>query len=113
MRDKATITGEDLMDLLEEVQEINTVSEFMKDDDVNQVLAQCVKIVSKPDIPPQVASVLIVKMSAMCMLFRVKAKNYMLLEKDAPNASQKKNFYMTISDSLQELINSLKYVTRV
>lgn len=113
MRDKATITGEDLMDLLEEVQEINTVSEFMKDDDVNQVLAQCVKIVSKPDIPPQVASVLIVKMSAMCMLFRVKAKNYMLLEKDAPNASQKKNFYMTISDSLQELINSLKYVCKL
>lgn len=113
MRDKATIVGEDLMDLLEEIQEINAVSKFMEDENIDQVLAQCVKIVAKPDIPPQVASVLIVKMSAMCMLFRVKAKNYMILEKDAPNASQKKNFYMTVSDSLQELINSLKYVTRV
>lgn len=112
-RDKASITGENLVELLEEVYEINRVSEFMKDDDVNQALAQCVKIISKPDIPPQVASILIVKMSAMVMSFRVKAKNYMLLEKDAPNASQKKNLYMTLADSMQELINSLKYTAKM
>lgn len=111
--DKATITGEDLFDLLEEIQEINSVSKFMSDTNVDQVLAQCVKIVAKPDIPPHVASVLIVKLSAMCAIFRVKAKNYMLIEKDAQNASQKKNLYLTLADSLQELINSLKYVTRV
>lgn len=113
MTDKATITGENLMDLLEEIQEVNSVSEFMSDDDVNQALAQCVKIMAKPDIPPQVASVLIVKLSAMCAIFRIKAKNYMLVQKDAPNASQKKNFYLTLADAIQELVNSLKYVTRV
>lgn len=113
MTDKATITGENLMDLLEEIQEINAVSKFMEDDNVDQALAQCVKIVAKPDIPPHVASVLIVKMSAMIAVFRVKAKNYMLLEKDAPNASQRKNIYLTLADAMQELVNSLKYVTRV
>lgn len=113
MRDKATITGENLMELLEEIQEISSVSDFMKDENVDQALAQCVKIIAKPDIPPQVASVLIVKLSAMCAVFRVKAKNYMLVEKDAPNSSQKKNMYLTLADAIQELVNSLKYVTRV
>lgn len=112
-RDRATITGENLMELLQEIHEINTVSEFMQDEDVNQALAQCVKIISKPDIPPQVAAILIVKMSAMVMAFRVKAKNYMLLEKDAPNSSQKKNIYMTLADSMQELVNSLKYTAKM
>lgn len=111
--DKATIAGEDLMELLEEIKEINNVSNFMDDEDVNQALAQCVKIMAKPNIPPEVASILITKMSAMVAIFRIKAKNYMLIEKDAPDASKKKNIYLTISDSLQELVHSLKYVTRI
>lgn len=113
MTDKATITGENLLELLEEIQEVNSISEFMKDENVDQALAQCVKIVAKPDIPPQVAAILITKLSAMCVIFRIKAKNYMLVEKDAPKASQKKNIYLTLADSVQELINSLKYVTKV
>ena len=113
MTDKATIAGENLLDLLEEIQEINSVSQFMADENVDQALAQCVKIVAKPDIPPQVASILITKLSAMCVIFRIKAKNYMLIEKDKPNSSQKKNLYLTLADSIQELINSLKYVTKV
>lgn len=113
MTDKATITGENLLELLEEIQEVNSISEFMQDENVDQALAQCVKIVAKPDIPPQVAAILITKLSAMCVIFRIKAKNYMLVEKDAPKSSQKKNIYLTLADSVQELINSLKYVTKV
>ena len=113
MKDRATITGEDLMDLLEEVQEINSVAKFMEDEEIDQALAQCVKIITRPDIPPQVASILIVKMSAMIMSFRIKAKHYMLIAKDAPNASQKKNIYLTTADSMQELVNSLKYTAKM
>ncbi len=96
-----------------EVYELNNISEFLKDDDVTRALALVVKLISKPEIPVKSATPLILKFSALSLKCRMQAKNYMLIDKTAENASQKKNLYLTFADALDEVVNSLKYITKM
>lgn len=103
----------DMAVLITTVDEFNNVSRFLHDDDVDQALAIVINLLGNPDIPAKQAVGAIIFLSALTVKCRIIAKNYMIIDKNKPDAAQKKNFYFTLADSMQELVNSLKYVIKL
>jgi len=105
---------ENTIDLINTIAEFNDVHDFLKDPDVDECLAIIVKIMSKPDVPPTQAVVLIAKLQAMSAKFGILATYYSTLGKGATGSPNnlKKNIYYTMKDSIDKLVDSLKYVAR-
>jgi hypothetical protein len=105
---------ETTLDYINQITEFNDVHEFMNDADLDEALALIVKIMMKPDIPSSQAVVLISKLQAMSAKFGVLATWYTTVEK-GPSGSinnTKKHVYYTMKDSIDKLVDSLKYVAR-
>jgi hypothetical protein len=103
------------IDLINQVAEFNDINEFMKDDEVDEALALIVKIYTKPDIPSTQAVVLIAKLQAMSAKFGILATYYSTIAKGPTGSinNKKKNVYYTLKDSIDKLVDSLKYVARL
>jgi hypothetical protein len=103
------------IDLINQVAEFNDINEFMKDDEVDEALALIVKIYTKPDIPSTQAVVLIAKLQAMSAKFGILATYYSTIAKGPTGSinNKKKNVYYTLKDSIDKLVDSLKYVVRL
>lgn len=93
------------------VYELNETAIELQDPDLSEALNTVVKLISKPDIPAQVATILIVKLQAMAVKFKMQAKYYMLLNKEG-DAAKKKNIYLSLAEALKDLVDSLKYLAR-
>jgi spore maturation protein SpmB len=105
---------ESTLDYISQITEFNDIHEFMKDQDLDEALSLIVKIMMKPDIPSSQAVVLISKLQAMSAKFGVLATWYTTVEK-GPSGSvnnTKKHVYYTMKDSIDKLVDSLKYVAR-
>lgn len=102
----------DLVDRLSKVSELNGISVFLKDPNVDFTLNKVVHIIAKPDIPAKVVTPLLNKLQGISFAFKVKAKFYMLIGKSQPDATVKKNLYMTLADETDKLVQALKYTTR-
>lgn len=105
---------ESTLDYINKITEFNDVHEFMNDADLDEALALIVKIMMKPDIPSSQAVVLISKLQAMSAKFGVLATWYTTVEK-GPSGSvnnTKKHVYYTMKDSIDKLVDSLKYVAK-
>lgn len=109
---KTYINKEDLTELIVQVQEVNSISEKLMDDDINQTLGWVIRLINRPDVSVQTATPLIVKMEAYSVLFKLKAKNYIFIDKSDSEARLKKEFFMTLSESCSALAGALKYTTR-
>jgi hypothetical protein len=96
---------------LSTVYELNQTSIEMQDDDLSQALDTVVKLIAKPDMPPQVATKLIVQLQAQAVKFKMQAKYYMLINKEG-EAAKKKNIYLSMSEALKDLVDSLKYLAK-
>jgi hypothetical protein len=103
---------DDVKRLITSVDEINKVSEFLGDESVDEALALIVYLISKPNIPPKLASEYIVKLTAIYAQCKIKIRVYMSLEK-SPDNNLRKNVYATVADAIESLFQSLKYVTKV
>jgi len=103
------------IDLINQVAEFNDINEFMKDDEVDEALALIVKIYTKPDIPSTQAVVLIAKLQAMSAKCGILATYYSTIAKGPTGSisNKKKNVYYTLKDSIDKLVDSLKYVARL
>jgi len=103
------------IDLINQVAEFNDINEFMKDDEVDEALALIIKIYTKPDIPSTQAVVLIAKLQAMSAKFGILATYYSTIAKGPTGSinNKKKNVYYTLKDSIDKLVDSLKYVARL
>lgn len=100
-----------MSNLLEEISsitEFNEMSEFMNDTDLDNALAMIIKLIMKPDVPPNVASSVIVQLQALSAKFAMLARYYTTYDKGA-EASKKKNTYYTLSDAVDKLVAALKY----
>ena len=105
---------ESTLDYINQITEFNDLHEFMKDEDLDEALALIVKIMMKPDIPSVQAVALISKLQAMSAKFGVLATWYSTVEK-GPSGSinnTKKNVYYTMKDSIDKMVDALKYVAR-
>lgn len=105
---------ESTLDYINQVTEFNDLHEFMKDSDLDEAMSLIVKIMMKPDIPSVQAVALISKLQAMSAKFAILATYYTTVAK-GPSGSinnTKKNVYYTMKDSIDKMVDALKYVAR-
>lgn len=105
---------ESTLDYINQITEFNDLHDFMKDEDLDEAMALVVKIMMKPDIPSVQAVALIGKLQAMSAKFAILATYYTTVAK-GPSGSinnTKKNVYYTMKESMDKMVDALKYVAR-
>ena len=97
------------IDLLNEVNNFNDISEYMQDTEITNALVMIAKLISNPDIPPAKAAALIVQLQSYSAKFAMLAAWYANVKKDD---RQKKNIYYSAREALDKLSDALKYVAK-
>jgi hypothetical protein len=88
---------------------LSDIAEFMQDEDLTQALTFIAKIILKPDIPLQVATVEIVRLQAIASKMAFKDTWMVNVEK---GNREKKNIYFTAHEAITDLVSALKYIVR-
>ena len=94
---------------LEMINGLSEISEYMEDEDLTTALTMIAKLIIKPDIPIQVATLEIVRLQAIAAKLALKATWMANVDK---NNRAKKNIYYTAAESVNNLVSALKYITR-
>ncbi len=94
------------IDQLNWVQEI---ADYMNDEDLSDALAMVAKLIIKPDIPLQVATIEIVRLQAIAAKMAFKATWLTNVDK---GDRAKKNIYYTAAEAINQLVSALKYIIR-
>ncbi|ASZ74921.1 hypothetical protein FDI69_gp107 [Rhodococcus phage Trina] len=103
---------QDILRDLNSVAEFNDISKLLNDPTIDKALTYTIQLLAKPDVPAKVAAPLIVELEAMAFKFKMQGKSYMIINKSQPKAAEKKNIYLSMSEGLQRLADSLKYLVR-
>jgi predicted S18 family serine protease len=85
------------------------IAEYMEDEELTQALTFIAKIIIKPDIPLNVATIEIVRLQAIAAKMAFKATWMANVDKSDRG---KKNLYYTAAESINNLVSALKYITR-
>lgn len=88
------------------------VKEYMDDEDLSKTLDLVVKVIAKPNIPPQHVAILCTQLEAYALKFRLMFVGYMSYKKGTTEANMKKNHYKELYTGLDRLVDSLKYLVR-
>jgi hypothetical protein len=94
---------------LEMVNGLSEIAEYMEDEELTTALTFIAKIIIKPDIPMNVATVEIVRLQAIAAKMAFKATWMANVDKSDRG---KKNIYYTAAESINNLVSALKYITR-
>lgn len=94
---------------LEMVNGLAEIADFMQDEELTQALTMIAKLILKPDIPLQVATLEIVRLQAIAAKMALRATWMVNVEK---GDRAKKNIYFTAAESINDLVAALKYITR-
>ncbi len=94
---------------LDMVNGLSEIAEYMNDEELTAALTFVAKIIIKPDIPLQVATVEIVRLQAIATKLAMRATWMANVDK---GDRAKKNLYYTAAESINNLVAALKYVTR-
>ena len=94
---------------LEQLNDLADIAEYMEDEDLTTALTMIAKLIIKPDIPIQVATLEIVRLQAIAAKLALKAT--WMSNVDKINRG-KKNIYYTAAESVNNLVSALKYITR-
>lgn len=94
---------------LEMINGLSEISEYMEDEELTTALTMIAKLIVKPDIPIQVATLEIVRLQAIAAKLSLKAT--WMANVDKQNRA-KKNIYYTAAESINNLVSALKYITR-
>ena len=102
------------LELISDITEFNDLHEYMKDDQLDKVMAIVVKILMNPDVPAAKAPGLIIELQAMSTKFGMLAAYYTTIAKDKAGTvnNNKKNIYYSVKESIDKLVDALKYVVR-
>jgi len=85
------------------------IADYMQDEELTAALTFIAKIIIKPDIPTQVATIEIVRLQAIAAKMAFKATWMANVDKSDRG---KKNLYYTAAESINNLVSALKYTTR-
>ena len=85
------------------------IAEYMQDEELTAALTFIAKIIIKPDIPLNVATIEIVRLQAIAAKMSFKATWMANLDK---SDRAKKNIYYTAAESINDLVAALKYIMR-
>lgn len=94
---------------LEMVNGLAEIAEYMKDEDLTSALTMIAKLIIKPDIPINVATLEIVRLQAIAAKMSFRA-TWMANVDKGDRAS--KNIYFTAASAINDLVAALKYITR-
>jgi predicted S18 family serine protease len=94
---------------LDMVNGLTEIADFMNDEELTTALTFIAKIIIKPDIPLNVATVEIVRLQAIAAKMAFKATWLTNVDK---SDRAKKNIYYTAAESINNLVSALKYITR-
>lgn len=88
---------------------LSEIADFMEDDELREALVMIAKLIIKPDIPLQVATIEIVRLQAIAAKMSFKATWLTNVDK---GDRAKKNIYYTAATAINDLVAALKYITR-
>lgn len=88
---------------------LSEIADYMKDEELTTALTFIAKVIIKPDIPLNVATVEIVRLQAIAAKMAFKAT--WLTNVDKSDRS-KKNIYYTAAEAINDLVSALKYIIR-
>jgi predicted S18 family serine protease len=94
---------------IEMVDGLSEIADYMKDEELTAALTFIAKIIIKPDIPLNVATIEIVRLQAIAAKMSFKATWMANVDK---NDRAKKNIYYTAAESINNLVSALKYIMR-
>ena len=94
---------------IEMVNGLSEIADYMQDDELTAALTFIAKIIIKPDIPLNVATVEIVRLQAIAAKMSFKATWMTNVDKSDRG---KKNIYYTAAESINDLVSALKYIIR-
>jgi hypothetical protein len=94
---------------IEMVSGLSEIADYMQDEELTQALTFIAKIIIKPDIPLNVATIEIVRLQAIAAKMSFKATWMANVDK---NDRAKKNIYYTAAESINNLVSALKYIMR-
>jgi hypothetical protein len=94
---------------LDMVNGLSEIADYMKDEELTTALTFIAKVIIKPDIPLNVATVEIVRLQAIAAKMSLKAT--WLTNVDKSDRS-KKNIYYTAAEAINNLVSALKYIIR-
>lgn len=88
---------------------LSEIADYMQDEELTAALTFIAKVIIKPDIPLNVATVEIVRLQAIAAKMSFKAT--WLTNVDKSDRS-KKNIYYTAAEAINDLVSALKYIIR-
>ena len=94
---------------LEMVNGLAEIADFMDDEELTSALTTIAKLILKPDIPLQVATVEIVRLQAIAAKMAFRATWMVNVEK---GNREKKNIYFTAHEAITDLVAALKYIVK-
>ena len=99
-------SGQTTIDMVNGLAEI---ADYMQDEELTVALTMIAKLIIKPDIPPHVASLEIVRLQAIAAKMSFKATWLTNVDK---SDRAKKNIYYTAAEAINDLVSALKYIMR-
>ena len=94
---------------IEMINGLSEIADYMQDEELTTALTFIAKIIVKPDIPLNVATVEIVRLQAIAAKMSLKATWMANVDKSDRG---KKNLYYTAAESINNLVSALKYIIR-
>lgn len=94
---------------LDMVNGLAEIADFMDDNELTEALVFIAKLILKPDIPAQVATIEIVRLQAIAAKMAFKATWMVNVDK---GDRAKKNIYFTAAEAINDLVAALKYIIR-
>jgi predicted S18 family serine protease len=88
---------------------LSEIADYMQDEELTSALTMIAKLIIKPDIPLNVATVEIVRLQAIAAKMSFKATWMANVDK---SDRAKKNIYYTAAESINDLVSALKYIMR-
>lgn len=100
--------------LVDKVDQLNDLHSFMQDESLEEALGFVVQLMMKPDVPAAIAQKLIIKLQSYAAYFAMQATIYTTIKKDKAGTenANKKNIYYTAADSLDKVVQALKYAVK-
>lgn len=103
---------DDLPEAIISAYELNKIDQFLADEEIHEALIHVSRIVANPNISAKTASRLVGQLEGIAFNSKLKAKYYMFMGKGDNDANEKKNYYFSIAEALQRVVDSLKYVVK-
>jgi hypothetical protein len=88
---------------------LTEIADYMKDEELTIALTMIAKLIIKPDVTLNVATVEIVRLQAIAAKMSFRATWMANVDK---SDRAKKNIYFTAAESINDLVSALKYIIR-